>query len=89
MTRAMDRAPHAYARNAWSKASAAAADDSFATEDAESDDPFRDVFHMADLRLMLEGCKASDGIDIILTRAEVLDTAGSMAKARLGESGEN
>merc|ERR1719471_819905 len=83
MTGTMERAPHAHVRNAWSKTSSAAADDSFATEDAESD-PFRDVFHMADLRLMLEGCGAYDGIDIILTRAEVLDTAGSMAKARLG-----
>ena len=88
MTGTMDRAPHAHVRDAWSKASSAAADDSFAAEDAESD-PFRDVFHMADLRLMLDGCGASDGIDIILTRAEVLDTAGCMAKARLGESKEN
>ena len=88
MTGTMERAPRAHVRNAWSKTSSAAADDSFATEDTESD-PFRDVFHMADLRLMLDGCGAYDGIDIILTRAEVLDTAGSMAKARLGESGEH
>ena len=85
MTGTMERAPRAHVRNAWSKTSSAAADDSFATEDDAESDPFRDVFHMADLRLMLEGCGAYDGIDIILTRAEVLDTAGSMAKARLGE----
>ena len=52
-------------------------------------DPFRDVFHMADLRLLLEGCDSWEGIDIILTRAEVLDTAGAMAKAVKGENGLN
>ena len=57
-------------------------------EDSPPPDPFRDVFHMADLRFLLEGCDSWDGIDIILTRAEVLDTAGSMAKAIKGETDE-
>ena len=57
-------------------------------DDSPPPDPFRDVFHMADLRFLLEGCDSWDGIDIILTRAEVLDTAGSMAKAIKGESDE-
>ena len=63
-------------------AASSAADGSLPPDDA---DPFRDVFHMADLRLMLEGCDSWEGIDIILTRAEVMDTWGSMAKAIKGE----
>ena len=64
-------------------AASSAADGSLPPDD--NADPFRDVFHMADLRLMLEGRDSWEGIDIILTRAEVMDTWGSMAKAIKGE----
>ena len=84
MTPAMARG--SATRGSATAAKASVGDDSPPTDD-ENGDPFRDVFHMADLRLMLEGCDSWQGIDIILTRAEVLDTAGSMAKAVKGEKG--
>ena len=77
----------AMSRGAAARGSAGATTASENDSQPPDADPFRDVFHMADLRLLLEGCNSWEGIDIILTRADVLDTAGSMAKAVKGEEG--